>query len=163
MNRSKVFILAFTALVLAVILGFSYVLHQIESFPFRCMTFTRYDLSRKEGEVTEFAVTQGLRFESKHSGYLLLNGQLVSGSETMIINRRIVLSQGEKIDYNTYRYAISNIAIAANDTTPDKFFNILLAEMTLGPSYLQLNVDKVDDHSYLISGPLAYLFTCHHY
>jgi len=81
----------------------------------------------------------------------------------MIVNRRIVLSGGNKIDSDTYRYNISNTITSPTDTTPDSMFNMLLAELTLDHSYLQLSVDKVDNKSYLIGGPLSYLFTCQRY
>lgn len=163
LKRVIKFILAPAALLLMVTIGYDYFSHQIEPYPFRCSTFTHYDLSRKEGKRMDFSVTQDLRFENKDSGYLLLNGQAISGSETMVINRRIVLSSGNKTDYDTYRYAISEIVTSATDNTPDSLFTMLLSELTLDPSYLQLDVDKIDKHSYLIGGPLSYLFTCQRY
>ncbi|MHA6313525.1 MULTISPECIES: FidL-like protein [Pantoea] len=163
MKRSIAFILAPAALLLMVTVGFDYFSSRIEPFPFRCSTFTHYDLSRNEGSRIEFQLTQDLRFDSKNSGYLLLNGQAVADSKTTIVNRRIVLSRGEKVDYDTYRYAINDIVSASTDTTPDAVFTLLLAELTLDPSYLQFDVDKIDARSYLIGGPLSYLFTCQRY
>jgi len=151
-----------TALVI-LLASIDYLRHQADSFPFRCATFTRYDLSRKEGGHLDFNVTQDLRFQNRNSGYFLLNGQVTSGEVTTLLNRRINLTTGDKIDYDTYRYKISEIITASTDNTPDKTFNMLLAELTLGPSYLQLDVIKVDDKSYLIGGPLSYLFTCQRY
>lgn len=134
-----------------------------DSFPFRCTTFSRYDLTIKEREHLVFTVTQDLRFQNHHSGYLLLNGQVTRGGVTTLLNRRINLITGDKIDYDTYRYRISGIVKSLTDNTPDKAFNMLLAELTLGPFYLQLEVMKVDDKDYLVGGPLSDLFICRRY
>jgi len=134
-----------------------------ESYPFRCSTFTRYDLSRKDDARREFAVTQDLRFLSADSGYLLLNGQVTDGDKVTTLNRKINLIGGGKIESDTYRYRIDKIVPSVTDNTPDSLFNQLLAELTLDPSYLQLDVTKVDRNAYLIGGPLSYLFTCQRY
>lgn len=144
-------------------IALDYFSNRAETFPFRCATFTRYDLSRKEEKHLDFAVTQDLRFQNRDSGYLLLNGQATNGDETTLLNRRIILTRGDKVDYDTYRYQIGKIITSSTDTTPDATFNTLLAELTLDPSFLQLNVIKVDEKSYLIGGPLSYLFTCQRY
>ncbi|WP_265909993.1 FidL-like protein [Erwinia billingiae] len=157
---SALMLIAFTLMLL---IGVDYFFKKNDTFPFRCSTFSRYDLSRKEGNIFEFAVTQDLRFQDEKTGYLLLNGQAISGDTTTILDRRIILSSGNKIDNDTYRYTISNTITSSTDTTPDTLFNKLLAELTLDHSYLQLSVDKVDDKSYLIGAPLSYLFTCQRY
>lgn len=163
MKRSVIFILMPAVILLIITASYDYFSHRLDPYPFRCSTFAHYDLSRKEGKVIEFTVAQNLRFESKESGYLLLNGQAVSGDQTTIFNRRVVLSSGAKIDYDTYRYAIGKIITASTDTTPDSMFTLLLAEIALGPSYLQLDINKIDNRAYLIGGPLSYLFTCQRY
>ncbi|MEM6162503.1 FidL-like protein [Erwinia sp. P6884] len=164
MKRHTGIILAFVLTALtALSIGIFWFTHRAESYPFRCATYTRYDLSRSEGNKLEFAVTQDLRFQNKNSGYLLINGQVTSGENISTLNRRIVLTEGEKIDYDTYRYQITKTITSSTDTTPDNLFNALLAELTLDPAYLQLNIDKVDESAYLISGPLSYLFTCQRY
>jgi len=163
--KRSISITVVVALVVLVVLliGTDYFRKRTEVFPFRCATFTRYDLSRKEGSHLDFAVTQDLRFQNHDSGYLLLNGQVISANNTTLVNRRLILSTGGKIDYDTYRYQISKIVTSSTDTTPDPVFNMLLAELTLDPSYLQLDVVKVDEKSYLIGGPVSYLFTCQRY
>lgn len=137
--------------------------HQETDLPFRCSAFSRYDLSRQEGKRVEFAVSQDLRFIDLNSGYLLLNGQVTFGDSVTTLNRRIALSDGEKIESDTYRYKIRKIITSTNDTTPDAVFNQLLAEITLDPTYLQLGVRQIDEQAYLISGPLSYLLTCKRY
>ncbi|MGJ0193842.1 FidL-like protein [Pantoea sp. RRHST58] len=159
---SLTFILLLAALIVLLI-GTDYFRKRAEAFPFRCNTFTRYDLSRKEGSHLDFAVTQDLRFQDRDSGYLLLNGQVTSASNTTLLNRRLILTKGEKIDFDTYRYQIEKVITSSTDNTPDSTFNMLLAELTLDPSYLQFDVVKVDEKSYLIAGPLSYLFTCQRY
>lgn len=159
---SLTFIVVLAALVMLLI-GTDYFRKRTEAFPFRCATFTRYDLSRKEGNHLDFAVTQDLRFQNHDSGYLLLNGQVTSGNNTTLLNRRLILNTGDKIDYDTYRYQIGKIIASSTDTTPDPVFNMLLSELTLDPSYLQLDVVKVDEKTFLIGGPLSYLFTCQRY
>ncbi|WP_428944974.1 FidL-like protein [Pantoea sp. FN060301] len=164
MKRHTAIILAFVlAALTALSIGISWFTHRAEFYPFRCTTYTRYDLSRNEGKKLEFDVAQDLRFQNKNSGYLLINGQATDGDNISTLNRRIVLTEGEKIDYDTYRYQIAKTITSSTDTTSDNIFNALLAELTLDPSYLQLNIDKVDENTYLISGPLSYLFTCQRY
>lgn len=151
------------ALLLVLFAGINYFRHQANDLPFRCSAFSRYDLSRHDAKRTEFTVSQDLRFIDLNSGYLLLNGQVTSGEEVTTLNRRIALSEGHKIDSDTYRYKIRTIITSTNDTTPDALFNLLLAEITLDPTYLQLDITQVDNKTYLIGGPLSYLFTCQRY
>lgn len=134
-----------------------------ESYPFRCSTFTRYDLSREDNARREYAVTQDLRFLNTDSGYLLLNGQVTDGEKVTTLNRKISLTKGGKIDSDTYRYRIDKIISSTTDNTPENLFNLLLAELTPDPSYLQLDVTKVDHNTFMIGGPLSYLFTCQRY
>lgn len=159
--------IVFTLMALLILIvffsGIYFLNHQNKDYPFRCSTFSRYDLSRSAAKNIEFAISHDLRFEAENDGYLLLNGQAKVDGHTFIFNRRIVLINGAKIDNNTYRYKIGKIITSTTDNTPDEFFNLLLAEITLGPSYLQLDVDKVDEDSYLIGGPLSYLFICQRY
>lgn len=143
--------------------GIEYGISRHDAFPFRCATFTRYDLSRQEGAYLTFAVTQDLRFQDRKSGYLLLNGQVTRGDQTTILNRRIGLTQGAKIDSETYRYHIDNVITSTTDNTPDATFALLLAELTLDPSWLQLEINRLDSKTYLVGGPLSYLFTCQRY
>jgi hypothetical protein len=92
-----------------------------------------------------------------------LNGQATFGDEVTTLNRRIALSAGDKIESDTYRYKIRTIITSTNDSTPDDVFNHLLAEITLDPGYLQLDINQVDKKTYLIGVPLSYLFTCQRY
>ncbi|MBS1207165.1 MAG: hypothetical protein H6R25_4064 [Proteobacteria bacterium] len=137
MKRSANIVIVFTLMALLILIvffsGIYFLNHQNKDYPFRCSTFSRYDLSRSAAKNIEFAI-----------------------SHDLLIN-------GAKIDNNTYRYKIGKIITSTTDNTPDEFFNLLLAEITLGPSYLQLDVDKVDEDSYLIGGPLSYLFICQRY
>lgn len=137
--------------------------HQVNDLPFRCYAFSHYDLGRHDGDKIVFDVSQDLHFIDLHSGYLLLNGQVTSGDKVTMLNRRIALSAGNKIENDTYRYKIRTIISSTNDTTPDAVFNQLLAEISLDPTHLQLQIIQIDRKTYLISGPLSYLFTCQHY
>ncbi|MGK3143642.1 FidL-like protein [Pantoea sp. C2G6] len=155
--------LTLAALLLVIFGTINYFNQKTDDLPFRCFAFSRYDLSRQEGKPFIFTLSQDLRFESKQSGYLLLNGQVTSGSDVTILNRRIALSDGNKIDGDSYRYKIRKIITSTNDTTPEPVFNRLLAEITLDPNHLQLDIIQTDEKSYLIGGPLSYLFTCQRY
>ncbi len=163
MKRTTTIALAVMILLALISLGAVTFMRHVDDFPFRCSTFTRYDLSRKEGVSIEFALKHDLRFQDKSSGYLLLNGQVTYGDKVTTLNRRIILNQGDKIDYDTYRYHIDNIIKSSTDNTPDAAFNHLLAELMLDPSSLQLNVVQLDKKTYLIGGPLSHLFTCQRY
>ena len=165
MKRSAILMLTATLAILLLLLfaAINFYRHQETDLPFRCSAFSRYDLSRQEGKRVEFAVSQDLRFIDLNSGYLLLNGQVTFGDSVTTLNRRIALSDGEKIESDTYRYKIRKIITSTNDTTPDAVFNQLLAEITLDPTYLQLGVRQIDEQAYLISGPLSYLLTCKRY
>lgn len=74
----------------------------------------------------------------------MLNGQATSNDGVTILNRRVALINGAKISDDTYRYQISKVVTSNTDTTPDVIFNKLLAEITLDPTHLQLDVDKID-------------------
>ena len=165
MKRNAVLTLTITlaALLLTIFAGINYFKLRTTDLPFRCSTFSRYDLSRHDDKKFEFSVSQDLRFIDSDSGYLLLNGQTTFGDEITTLNRRIALSEGHKIDSDTYRYKIRTIITSTNDSTPDAVFNFLLAEITLDPGYLQLDITQVDKKTYLIGGPLSYLFTCQRY
>jgi len=165
LKRSAILMLTATLAILLLLLfaAINFYRHQETDLPFRCSAFSRYDLSRQEGKRVEFAVSQDLRFIDLNSGYLLLNGQVTFGDSVTTLNRRIALSDGEKIESDTYRYKIRKIITSTNDTTPDAVFNQLLAEITLDPTYLQLGVRQIDEQAYLISGPLSYLLTCKRY
>lgn len=162
-NAALTLTITLAALLLVIFAGINYFKPRPDDFPFRCSAFSRYDLSRNDDEKIKFAVSQDLRFINSDSGYLLLNGQATFGDDVTTLNRRIALIAGHKIESNTYRYRISKTITSTNDTTPDAVFNLLLAEITLDPGYLQLDVTQVDKNTYLIGGPLSYLFTCQRY
>ena len=162
-NVNLALTLTLAALLLSVFAGINYFKRQEQDLPFRCFAFSHYDLSRHEGKPFSFVVSQDLRFIDLQSGYLLLNGQAKSGEQETILNRRIALNEGHKIDSDTYRYKIRQIITSTNDTTPDDVFSTLLTEITLDPTYLQLDITQLDKKTYLISGPLSYLFTCQRY
>ncbi|KAF6661916.1 hypothetical protein HFD92_16835 [Pantoea sp. EKM101V] len=162
-NTTLTLIITLTSLLLFSLAGVSYFKRQTDDLPFRCSAFSRYDLSRHENNKIEFVVSQNLRFINLQSGYLLLNGQATYGDKVTILNRRIALSEGSKIEHDTYRYKIRKIISSTNDTTPDAIFNLLLAEITLDPGYLQLDITQVDKKTYLVGGPLSFLFNCQRY
>lgn len=162
-NATLLFTMVLALLLLMTFAGINHFSHHSSDLPFRCSAFSRYDLSRNEGERLDFNVSQDLRFTSPYSGYLLLNGQVSTENSVTILNRRIVLGTGNKIDNDTYRYKIKTIVASTNDTTPDTIFNRLLTEITLDPTYMQLDITWIDDKSYLVGGPLSYLFTCKRY
>jgi len=165
LRRRATFTLTFTLAVLLLLIfaGINYFKPHTSVLPFHCLTFSRYELSHDANEKIDFAVSQDLRFVDLNSGYLLLNGKVTSGDKVTILNRRIVLNNGHEIEDNTYRYKIRTIITSTNDTTPDTVFNRLLAEITLDPTYVQLDITQLDDSTYLIGAPLAYLFSCQKY
>jgi len=154
---------AISLLMLIIIAGIRYKESEVTELPFRCYAFSHYDLSRHEDKKFEFDVSQDLRFIDQHSGYLLLNGQVTSGDQVTMLNRRIVLMEGKKIENDTYRNKIRKVITSTNDTTPDTLFNQLLAEISLDPTHIQLQITQIDRKTYLITGPLSYLFTCQRY
>lgn len=163
MKRNALLMITLAALLLLIFAGIRYFKPQTNDLPFRCSTFSRYDLSRHDAKKIEFAVSQDLRFINTSSGYLLLNGQVTAGDNVTTLNRRIALSAGNKIDSDTYRYKIRTIIKSTNDTTPDAVFNLLLAEITLDPGYMQLDLTQIDNNTFMIGGPLSYLFACQLY
>lgn len=164
MKRCILFSLAAVVMLLLMIFtGMRYIHAQDNDLPFRCYAFSHYNLSRQQGEKVEFDLSQDLRFLTPHSGYLLLNGPVTSGDQVTMLNRRIAFNAGSKIESDTYRYKIRTVITSANDTTPDAVFTQLLAEIALDPSHIQLQITQIDRKTYLISGPLSYLFTCQRY
>jgi len=163
LKRNATLTISLAALLLVIFTGFNFFKSRANDLPFRCSAFSRYELSRHDASRIEFAVTQYLRFIDSDTGYLLLNGQVTVDDKITGLNRRIALSQGRKIDSDTYRYKITKMITSTNDSTPDDVFNILLAEITLDPNYLQLDFTRLNGNAYLISGPLSSLFTCQRY
>ncbi|MGD9427036.1 FidL-like protein [Pantoea sp. NSTU24] len=163
MKRNVSLIIIVILSTLAAIVASLHYKKQDNDYSFRCSAFSRYDLSRREGKSLYFYVSQDLRFINQSTGYLLINGQATSGGDVTVVNRRIALLQGRKIDSKTYGYKISNVITSSDDTTPDDIFNKLLAEITLDPQSLQIGVSQIDNNMYLIRGPLSYLFTCKRY
>jgi hypothetical protein len=135
MKRSTniVLVCALVVLLLVIFSGIYFLNYQTQNYPFRCSTFSRYELSRSAVKNIEFAVSHDLRFETENDGYLLLNGQATVDGQTFILNRRIVLNNGAKVDNDTYKYKIDKIIKSTIDNTPDESFNLLLGEITLGP------------------------------
>jgi hypothetical protein len=162
-NATLTLTITLAVMLLLVFAGINYVKPRSDDLPFRCSAFSRYDLSRHDDQKIEFVVSQDLRFIDSKLGYLLMNGQVTFGDKVTTLNRRIALSAGNKIDSDTYRYKIRTTITSANDTTPDAVFNFLLAEITLDPGYLQLDITQIDKKTYLVGGPLSYLFTCQRY
>ncbi|MBJ7221532.1 hypothetical protein JG725_06570 [Brenneria sp. L3-3C-1] len=128
-------------------------------WPFKCSAFTRYNLSQDDNHL-EFYLAQDLRFQDKNSGYFLLNGRAIHNENITVLNRTLHLGQGGKIDSDTFRYQINDIVASPTDNTPDALFNQLLAELIIDNRTLQLDVIPIQDKSYLIGGPISYLFTC---
>jgi len=162
-NATLTLTITLAVMLLLVFAGINYVKPRPDDMPFRCSAFSRYDLSRHDDQKIEFVVSQDLRFIDSKLGYLLMNGQVTFGDKVTILNRRIALSAGNKIDSDTYRYKLRTTITSTNDTTPDAVFNLLLAEITLDPGYLQLDITQIDKKTYLVGGPLSYLFTCQRY
>lgn len=162
-NATLALTITLAALLLLSFAGINYYKRQADDLPFRCSAFSRYDLSRNNEKKIRFVVSQDLRFTDLSSGYLLLNGQVTFGDEITILNRRLALNEGNKIDSDTYRYKIRRIITSTNDTTPDAVFNRLLVEITLDSTHLQLDMTQVDKKTYLIGAPISYLFTCQRY
>jgi len=132
-------------------------------YPFKCYSFAHYDLSRSNSGGFDLFLTQDIRLQNEKGGYLLLNGDVATNNVKTYLSRTIILGKGEKIDDDTYRYQIIETKISASDNTPTREFNQLLTEFTSNPAVLQLDVIKLHDNTFLIGGPVSYLFTCKRY
>ncbi|CPR21659.1 FidL-like protein [Brenneria goodwinii] len=160
MKRFRVHIAIATGLLLLLTTLFIVISsHRQIAWPFKCSAFTRYNLNR-DGHNLEFYLAQDLRFQNNDSGYFLLNGRAVDQGKATVLNRTIYLTQGGRIDNDTFRYHISRIVASPTDNTPDTVFNQLLAEFTSDSTRLQLDTIHIQDKAYLIGGPISYLFTC---
>ncbi|CAI1126124.1 FidL-like protein [Serratia ficaria] len=148
---------AATLLIIGLIVVFNK--SQSIALPFECATYTRYDLGEHDEQLL-LELDQDLHLQTLESGYLLLTGKVITESKVTTLNRTIHLSLGESIDSNTYRYHIQNITTSATDNTPDKSFDPLLAELSMDSVDLRLDLVKVDANTYMVGGPLSYLFTC---
>ncbi len=110
MKRSTVISFAGVLVVLALAaISAQYFTYYANAYPFRCSNFTRYALSRNDEVRKEFAVTQDLLFIEQKSGYLLLNGQVTDDNKVTMLDRKINIIDGDRIDYDTYSYRIDKI------------------------------------------------------
>lgn len=130
--------------------------------PFKCTTFTVYDLSHHD-QTRVFRVVHDLRFIDRHSGYFLLKGTVTWQGKNTTVNRTLILTDGGPVDKDTFRYRISRIEKSPTDETPDALFNEWLAEIIPQPGVLQLDTVEIKPNTWLIGSPVSFLFTCARY
>ncbi|THB82245.1 hypothetical protein E1N66_22010, partial [Pantoea allii] len=71
-NATLMLTLTLAALLLVIFAGINHFKPRPDDLPFRCSAFSRYDLSRHDGENIIFAVSHDLRFIDSKQGYLCL-------------------------------------------------------------------------------------------
>ncbi|HDG1678436.1 FidL-like protein [Kluyvera ascorbata] len=159
----RIIITAVTAGFILAVLFVSFFIRYKHVYPFKCYSFTHYDLSRIPDDTFDMFLTQDLRIQDEEGGYLLLNGDVVKNNVKTYLSRTIVFGKGSKIDSDTFRYQITGTKVSLSDNTPSMYFNQLLTEFTSDQDLLQLDVIRLQGQTFLVGGPLSYLFTCERY
>ena len=163
MSKARLFILAVLGILAALLvayLGYGY--SRYPSMPFKCTTFTVYDLSR-DRQALVLRLSQDLRLQDRDSGYFLVKGYALSQGTTLVVNRMLNLKDGGPVDSDTFRYRISDITKGPNDTLPDALFDQWLSEIITRPGVFQIDVVEAPSGAWLIGSPVSFLFTCKTY
>lgn len=163
MSKIRLFILAgLSVLVTLLVVYLVYGYNRYPNMPFKCTTFTVYDLS-SDRQTLILRLSQDLRLQDRDSGYFLVKGTTLSQGTTSVVNRMLNLKEGEQVDSDTYRYRISDVTKSPNDTLSDALFEQWLSEITTRPGVFQIDVVKGPADSWLIGSPVSFLFTCRSY
>ena len=163
MSKASVWLLAILsvlATLLIMYLGYGY--SRYPKMPFKCTTFTVYDLSHDQQSLT-LRLSQDLRLQDRDSGHFLVKGSAISQGKSAVVNRTLNLTDGGAVDSDTFRYRISDIVKSSTDTLPDPLFEQWLDEIIVRPGLFQIDVVEAPSGAWIIGSPVSFLFTCKPY
>lgn len=129
---------------------------------FKCTNQSRYRITRNAA-VYDFYVQQTIQLYEDNTGFISFNGKMVSGPVTQGVSRKILLRDGYQIDNHTLKYQNDGVRKLPADKVDDEIFQLLLAEVSGDDTTLIFERERIDNHSWLIGNPDAWVLTCVEY
>ena len=128
--------------------------------PLKCKAFSRATIDVQNGPLV-FSIVENLQlYNERKEGMIHYNGYVKSPDENMYLERTIYLSNGIKIDKDTFTYKINRIVAAPLDTTSDNTFDQMWLENTSDNNTLTLNIKNIRDSIFTVSSPYSLQYTC---
>lgn len=125
----------------------------------KCKAFSRATVDIENGALV-FSVVENLQLYNNKDGMIQYEGYVKSPKENTYLERTVYLSEGVKVDKETYNFKINKIVPSPLDTTPDEIFNQMWLEITSDNQSVTLSFKKIKDNMYLVNGPYSPQFTC---
>lgn len=132
------------------------------TLPFKCLYTTEYRTVVRNVPAV-FHLTQDLRIYSVNSGWLLLNGTARIGNQTWSLRRSVFMGKGTQNQNETFRFRLDRVSKIAGDDTPDEIVDSLLNEYRIDDNLVQFDIFPLQDSTYLIGGPYAFISLCIRY
>jgi hypothetical protein len=128
--------------------------------PLKCKAFSRATIDVQNGPLV-FSIVENLQlYNERKEGMIHFNGYVKSPDANMYLERTIYLSNGIKIDKDTFTYKINRIVAAPLDTTSDNTFDQMWLENTSDNNTLTLNIKNIRDSIFTVSSPYSLQYTC---
>lgn len=128
--------------------------------PLKCKAFSRATIDVQNGPLV-FSIVENLQlYNERKEGMIHFNGYVKSPDENMYLERTIYLSNGIKIDKDTFTYKINRIVAAPLDTTSDNTFDQMWLENTSDNKTITLNIKNIRDSIFTVSSPYSLQYTC---
>ncbi|TFB26547.1 hypothetical protein E3U32_08195 [Lelliottia nimipressuralis] len=128
--------------------------------PLKCKAFSRATIDVQNGPLV-FSIVENLQlYNERKEGMIHFNGYVKSPDANMYLERTIYLSNGIKIDKDTFTYKINRIVAAPLDTTSDNTFDQMWLENTSDNKTLTLNIKNIRDSIFTVSSPYSLQYTC---
>ena len=130
--------------------------HHIASL--KCKAFNRTTIDVENGALV-FSVVENLQLYNKE-GMIQYEGYVKAPKENTYLERTVYLSEGVKVDNETYTFKIAKIVSSPLNTTSDDTFNQMWLENTSDDQSVTLNVKKIKENVFVMSSPYSPQFTC---
>lgn len=132
-------------------------------YPFKCIAFSEYNLLKKTGNI-KFNIAQDLRFYNEQNGLLDLRGEVEDEfGGKYILERKITLTSGKRIDNDTLEYKFLKVEKGKVDDTSEELYEILISEFTSSKESLQLDLLQLRPNVWVIRTSTSFLMACYTY
>ncbi|RHI01028.1 hypothetical protein DW184_15415 [Enterobacter cloacae] len=128
--------------------------------PLKCKAFSRTTIDVQNGPLV-FSIVENLElYNERKEGMIHYNGYVKSPDANTYFERTIYLSDGVKIDKDTFTYKINRIVAAPLDTTSDDTFDQMWLENTSDNNTITLNIKNIKEGVFTVSSPYSLQYTC---
>lgn len=127
--------------------------------PLKCKAFSRKTIDIDNGSLV-FSVVENLQLYNNKEGMMQYEGYVKTPKENTYLERTVYLSEGVKVDKETYTFKIAKIVPSPLDTTSDEIFNQMWLENSSDDQSVTLNVEKIRGNMFVVSSPYSPQFTC---